>query len=145
MIDKSIINERVARIRKLLLKLKQIRDMDEKEFENDFDKQLIAERSLQIIAQAILDIGNHIIAHHGWGKPESYRQIISLLYQNKALSDNYQKELEGLASLRNILVHDYISLKPDILYKDISNGIAAIEFFIKEIMKNYGSNNYNEK
>jgi len=140
MINKVIINDRIARIRKLLLKLKQIRDLEEKDFEKDYDKQLIAERSLQIVAQAILDIGNHIIAHHGWGKPESYRQIITLLYQNNALSEGYQKELEGLASLRNILVHDYLSLKPDILYKDISNGITAIEFFIKEIITKYGDN-----
>ncbi len=140
MINKDIVNERVARIRKLLLKLKQIRELEEKDFGKDYDKQLIAERSLQIIAQAILDIGNHIIAHHGWGKPESYRQIITLLYQNKALSEGYQNELEGLASLRNILVHDYLSLKPDILYKDISNGISAIEFFIKEIITKYGDN-----
>ncbi len=138
MIDKTIINDRIAKIRKYLQRIKKLTNLNEREFIDDFDSQMIAERSLQIMAQAMLDIGNHIVAHHGWGKPETYRQIITILYQNGILTEEYLKELEGLAGLRNILVHDYLSIDPNIIYQDLVNGIEAIQYFIKEIEKKFG-------
>jgi len=138
MIEKEIIHSRVSRIRKLLLRLKKIVEMSKIDFEADYDSQLISERALQIIAQAILDIGNHLIAHHGWGKPESYREVITILVKRNIVNKKYQSELEGLAGLRNILVHDYLTIKPNIIFDDIRNGIEAIEHFLEVMINRYG-------
>lgn len=114
-------------------------------FEQDIDAQLITERSLQIIAQAMLDIGNHIIAHFGWGKPDSYKEIITILSQHDIIPREYQQALEGLAGLRNILVHDYLSINPEILFKDMNSGIIAIDAFIRGIEKRFNSVNTNKE
>ena len=145
MIDQTILNTRISRIRKLLSRLQTIVDMNSSEFEQDLDSQLITERGLQVIAQAILDIGNHLIAHHGWGKPESYRQVITILAQNKIIPQKYQTELEGLASLRNILVHDYLAIDPNLLYQDLQSGLGAIEVFIREVEQKFGKTIDNTK
>jgi uncharacterized protein YutE (UPF0331/DUF86 family) len=112
--------------------------MSKTDFEDDYDSQLISERALQIIAQAILDIGNHLIAHHGWGKPESYREVITILVKRNIIHKQHQSELEGLAGLRNILVHDYLTIKPNLIFDDIRNGIEAIEYFLEVMINNYG-------
>ena len=138
MIDQIILNTRISRIRNLLTRLRVIIDMTSSDFEQDEDSQLITERGLQVIAQAILDIGNHLIAHHGWGKPESYRQVITILAQKKIIPQKYQVELEGLASLRNILVHDYLAIDPNILFQDLQSGLEAIEVFIREVELKFG-------
>ena len=115
------------------------------EFEQDIDAQLITERSLQIVAQAMLDIGNHIIAHFGWGKPDSYKEIIIILSQHDVIPREYQLALEGLAGLRNILVHDYLSINPEILFKDMNSGIIAIDAFIRGIEKRFSSVDANKE
>jgi len=139
MIDHTIVNTRIARIRKLLSRLQIIISINESDFEQDLDSQLITERSLQIIAQSMLDIGNHLIAHHGWGKPESYRQVMTILVQQNIIPQKYKTELEGLASLRNILVHDYLAIDPKILYQDLRRGMEAIKIFIMKIETKFGT------
>lgn len=137
MIDYDIVATRIAKIRKMLVYLKEVPIKTKEEYEKDIRQQLITERSLQITTQAILDIGNHIIAHFGWGKPESYREIISTMVTNKIVSEEYKSQLEGLAGLRNILVNGYLTINPNILYKDVVNGIKVIEAFIYEIEKKF--------
>ncbi len=136
-IDYDIVAARIAKIRKMLTYLKEVPTTTKEEYEKDMRQQLITERSLQITAQAILDIGNHIIAHFGWGKPESYREIISILIANEIVSEEHKSQLEGLAGLRNILVHGYLAINPNILYEDVVNGIKTIEEFICEIEKRF--------
>ena len=103
MINEDILGERIARIRHLLPNLIRLREISLEEFENDEDMQLIIERSVQVIAQAILDIGNHIIAHFGWEKPGTYKSVISLLVKKSIISNEHKSHLEGLAGLRNLL------------------------------------------
>ncbi|MFX1511544.1 MAG: DUF86 domain-containing protein [Promethearchaeota archaeon] len=137
MINYDIVATRIAKIRKMLVYLKEVPTKTKEEYEKDIRQQLITERSLQITAQAILDIRNHIIAHFSWGKPESYHEIISTLVTNKIVSEEYKSQLEGLTGLRNILVHGYLTINPNILYKDVVNGIKAIKAFIYEIEKKF--------
>lgn len=137
MIDKNIISSRIAKIRKLYSKLEEIKENSETEYINNYDMQLITERSLQIISQAVLDIGNHLIAHHGWEKPETYRDIMRILGRNKIINEENRRTLEDLASLRNLLTHNYLTIDPKIIYKDVKEELPAIKYFIKRINELY--------
>lgn len=137
MINRDIISSRIAKIRKMLNFLNKAAKMSKNDYFEDVEFQIVTERGIQIIAQAILDIGNHLISHFGWGKPETYRQVISILVSNGVLPEKIRKDLENLTGLRNILVHDYININHEILYGEIINGISSIEAFIIAIEEKY--------
>lgn len=41
-------------------------------------------------------------------KPDTYREVILSLGQNKVLPQKFSKEIANMISFRNILVHDYM-------------------------------------
>ena len=137
MVNREIIIQRLTVIKKYLKYLKKLKLVSFEEFELDEEFQIIIERSLQIIGQSILDLGNHIIAENEWDKPQSYKDIITILKTKKVINTKYSDVLAGLISLRNILVHDYVSVDVDIIYHETIDQIHVIEYFIDQIEKLY--------
>ena len=68
---------------------------------------LALERALQVAAEAIFGIGHHVLAGRGRPVPPKYRDVLPALAADGALSAEVAKKLDGLAGLRNLLVHDY--------------------------------------
>lgn len=71
------------------------------------------ERGLQLGAEIILDVGNHILSAQYGVSPADYGDIVKQLAQQGILDQELKERLEGLAGFRNILVHDYIRLDPE--------------------------------
>jgi uncharacterized protein YutE (UPF0331/DUF86 family) len=72
-----------------------------------------AERGLQIAAQAVFDIGNHVLAGGFAERPSDYAAIPGMLCRRGVISPELEVRLKGLAGLRNLLVHDYSRVDPE--------------------------------
>ena len=70
------------------------------------------ERGLQLGAEAVLDIGNHILSAHFGTSARDYEDIITRLGDVGVLPTHLRDRLRGLGGFRNILVHGYLSLDP---------------------------------
>jgi len=64
-----------------------------------------AERGLQLGAETILDIGNHILSAHFGASAKDYESIVGLLAQNGVLEEALAARLQGLGGFRDTLVH----------------------------------------
>lgn len=71
------------------------------------------ERYLQLAIEALLDIGNHLLAERGLARPETYADVFRLLSEADLLSEQLLEESVGMAGFRNLLVHDYMRLEPE--------------------------------
>ena len=71
-----------------------------------------AERGLQIAAQAVFDIGNHVLAGGFAERPTDYAAIPGMLCRRGVISPELEARLRGLAGFRNLLVHDYARVDP---------------------------------
>jgi len=60
-IERHTIATRLELIRKYLNHLQQFKSVSLDEYRQDFDKQLIAERLLQLILEAATDINNYLL------------------------------------------------------------------------------------
>jgi uncharacterized protein YutE (UPF0331/DUF86 family) len=69
-----------------------------------------AERGLQVGAEVILDIGNHILTAHFGVSPEDYEDIITQLGVHGVIDSDLQGRLKGLGGFRNVLVHGYLRI-----------------------------------
>jgi uncharacterized protein YutE (UPF0331/DUF86 family) len=85
--------------------LKKGAELKEEEFLRDEIMQLAIERSLQIATQSVIDISTHLIAHHHWGTPETYKDSIEIIINHGVIDKKLGSNLVELVKLRNVIVH----------------------------------------
>jgi len=102
---------------------------------HDLDTQEIVVLNLQRAIQAALDLAAHVIAARGWGLPDSLKRHFTMLEQEGAISGDLARRLEAMAGLRNIAVHDYDTLSPDILERIVAERLGDLEEFADAIRR----------
>ncbi len=87
----------------------------------------------------MFDIGRHIIAKKGLGKPEIYSHIFELLGQHGIISSEFSKQIKGMAGYRNRLVHEYFHITAEELYNLLNTRLEDFEqfsIFMVEFLEN---------
>lgn len=87
------------------------------------------ERTLQIAIEASLDLASHIISCHGFREPQDNKDCFQVLLENKLLSTDLAESLKRMAQFRNVVVHDYIRINPEIVYTIVQENISDIVSF----------------
>lgn len=106
------LSERLGRLEPLKAKSKL-------EFEADPYLRDIAERNLEVAAQCVLDISHRLISLSGAQKPQDYYEAIRRLGELGVLTPEFAEHLAPLAGFRNILVHEYLQVDWDEVYKNL--------------------------
>ena len=70
------------------------------------------ERGLQVAAQSVFDIGNHILSGGFGERPADYAAVPVALARHGVIGSGHEARLHGLAGFRNLLVHDYARIDP---------------------------------
>lgn len=91
------------------------------------------ERTLHLCIECCLDIGNHIIADNGWREPLDNKDIFAVLAENNVLSMEILSNLQKMAQFRNVLVHDYAKIDPEIVFVILKKDLTDIQEFIQDI------------
>jgi len=107
------IRDRLAKLEEVISRLETLRDIEREAFKSDFRNMWLAERGLELGAQAILDIGNHILAGHFGESAREYEEILERLGARQVLSAGLTSRLRGLGGFRKILVHGYLTIDTD--------------------------------
>ncbi len=112
----NLIQERLTHIRTSGNRLRRLIGLSKEEFLSDPDNFAIAEHHLRRSLEAILDIGRHILAKKGLGKPQDYRSILLTLGQHDILPQEFVNRIRGMAGYRNRLVHGYADVSSEEIY-----------------------------
>jgi len=91
------------------------------------------ERGLELASSVILDIGNHILAGVYGISVDEYEEILEKLCEKAMISAALYQELRGLGGFRNILVHGYLRLSPELVYKHFQKALSTFPKFMAEI------------
>jgi len=130
--EESVI-ERLKKLEEVLAKLGERARITLEEYQRDTDARWIIERGLELGSSAILDIGNHVLAGAFQISVEEYEQILERLCEKDVISPDLHSELRGLGGFRNILVHGYLTLNPDLVYEHYRRALRSFPRFIAEI------------
>lgn len=107
------IRERLLRLDAVINGLVKLSALDRKVFLEDLASLWALERGLQLGAEIVFDIGNHILATCYGVIPDRYEDIPNALQREKVIRPELRDRLQGLGGFRNILVHDYLRLDPE--------------------------------
>ncbi|WP_172675888.1 DUF86 domain-containing protein [Propionispora sp. 2/2-37] len=113
--------------------LKDVQDVTAEEFMRNKQLRRYVERTLQVAIEACLDIGSHWIADQGWREPATYREIFVVLAENGVLTQEQAATYQKMAQFRNLLVHDYARIDPEILLSILKRNLTDLEFFLQRM------------
>lgn len=70
---------------------------------------------------------NHVISDRNYRKPETYGEILHILAEEGIISRGLMDKLEGMAAFRNLLVHDYLRVDHERVYKALNDNLKYFE------------------
>lgn len=111
----------MERLYECLTKLEPLRLKAREEFEKDGYLRDIVERNLEIAAQCCIDMANRIISLDGLTKPTDYYGAFLHLGEADILPLDFAKKMAPLAGFRNILIHEYLSINWDEVYRNLQD------------------------
>jgi uncharacterized protein YutE (UPF0331/DUF86 family) len=129
----------IRRLRHLGVQLKLLSEIGARgreTFDRDELVRLAAERALQVAIQAAADIANHVLAEDSDVTPEDYGSTFSALADLGVIDRDLARRLRAAAGLRNVLVHVYVDIDPDLVWAavtqtdDLAAFAAAIERYV---------------
>jgi len=136
LVDRYVVQARVAKIREYLVLLRRIRRMsDERRFVSDPLIYGNAERYLQLAIQSVLDISNHTVADLGLGLPADSKELFALLARRRIVSARLADRLTSMAGFRNLLVHEYLEIDRHRVYRALEDDLGDFERFITAVSK----------
>ncbi|MFY9823834.1 MAG: DUF86 domain-containing protein [Thermoanaerobaculia bacterium] len=124
---------RLAKLDGVISDLEDFAAMDPAALSRSHRDMLALERSLQVGASLVFDIGSHILSAAYGVSAGEYEEIVGLLFQRGVLSAGLRGRLKGLGGFRNVLVHEYIDLDPDRVLDFLAKAPGEFDDFAHEI------------
>ena len=132
-VDKDIIKRKLAVIVRNLEALGGISQLTILEYEKDLYRRKAAERLLQELIEAAIDINTHLIVELGGTVPDSYYETFLALGSLQVLSSDLARSLAPSAGLRNRLVHEYDAIDDSVVYNSVGQAVKLYTEYIRAI------------
>ena len=134
MVDKHLILRKFATLEEYLSQMNEYANISLKDYADDWKIQRIVERTLQMMIETCLDISSHIISDEKLRVPETYADMFRILVQNSILEEPHLEAFEKMAKFRNIVVHDYEKINPEIVVAILRNNLQDFKEFQASII-----------
>lgn len=129
------IEKRLDELSERLARLEPLRSRSRIEFEQDAYLRDIVERNLEIAIQCCIDICHRIISIENARKPADYHEAILLTGELGIVPPAFARKIAPMAGFRNILVHEYLVLDWDEVYKNLQQ-LSDLEQFT-DLIRNW--------
>ena len=124
------VRSRLLKLEQVVSRLQQFSGLGRDELREDFRAAWTVERGLQLAAEIVFDIGNHILSAHFAVTAQDYEDILTQLAAQGVLDGALRERLRGLGGFRNILVHGYLALESDRVAEALSRAPRDFSAFI---------------
>jgi uncharacterized protein YutE (UPF0331/DUF86 family) len=131
--DKERLAKYIQELEGYLGHLAELQRYPEEEFLSDWRIHDLADRQLHLTLETFLTVGEIVISECGFRKPDTYADIPRILCENKVIGKQLNEELVDLARFRNVLVHGYLHLDHERVYRHVHTDPRIIEDFIEVI------------
>lgn len=129
------IRERLLRLEEVISELDGLRAMGEAAVHGTLRDRWSVERGLQLGAETLFEIGQHILSARFGVAPQDYEDIVPQLAARGVVTPELANRLKGLGGFRNLLVHEYARLDPVRVLENLSRAPTDFGDFIAAIRR----------
>lgn len=104
-----------------------------KDLATDIREQRFTLHTLQLAAQAALDVASHIVSDEHLGEPQTSRDLFGLLARHGWIDADLATDLEDMAGFRNILVHGYADVDLGVVEDVVRHRLDDLLAFVQAI------------
>jgi uncharacterized protein YutE (UPF0331/DUF86 family) len=134
--DKNIVLGKVANIQRCLQRIREVTNLDPQTLDG-FNVQDIFVLNLQRAVQSTIDLAAHVVSSEGLGLPANMKEHFLMLQRAGVISEFLANKMTSMVGFRNIAIHDYESIDPDILKSILKTNLPDLEEFYTTILKRY--------
>lgn len=124
MVDRDLVLKKLAYIETRVQELKTLSRLDA--LETDIREERFVVHTLQLAAQAAIDVASHIVSDDRLGEPRTNAELFELLHRAGWLGPELARSLRNLAGFRNIVVHGYEDVSLDIVRDIVRNHLPDL-------------------
>ena len=135
MLDRPVVEVDLQNMEEALSNLGRHTGLSLEEFTSDLSYIWIAEKGLEILIQNLFDIGAHILASEVRNDWDDYGDIIVKLGQHGIIPMEFSERIQGMAGLRNILIHEYLRVDIPRIYDYLQNRLGDFTQFMAYIQQ----------
>lgn len=126
MVETEVIREKLKYLAEYIADLEQDQTISLHEFLNNKKIRRYIERTLHLAIECCLDMGSHIISSEKLREPESNKDIFHVLAENGYIPQRELAEFSKMARFRNLIVHSYAKIDPEIVYTILKCNVADL-------------------
>ena len=138
MVDRQVIESHLQNMEEALANLGRYRNLSLEEFRDDLSLVWIVEKGLEILIQNLLDIGAHILASEIKTDWDDYGEIILKLGHHGIIPIDFSERIQGMAGLRNILIHEYLRVDVPKLHDYLENRLGDFTEYMSFVQEYLG-------
>ncbi len=131
MTDAELVAKKLASIETYV---RELRELARPELlRKDVREQRFVEHTLQLAAQAALDVASHIVSDDRLGEPRTNREIFDLLAGAGWIEDDLAAVLRNVIGFRNVIVHGYDTVDLGIVEDVVRNHLDDLLAFVEAV------------
>jgi len=134
-VDKTLLLRKCAELEEYLGQIKEYTNVSAEQYSKEWRTQRIVERTLQMMIESCADIAGHIISDRGYRVPTSYADTFRVLYEKDILTKDLLETMEKISKFRNIIVHHYDRIAPEIIVNILRKDLDDFLIFKNAIIK----------
>ena len=139
--DKEVLQRLIKEIEEAISEIERCVSIDEDDFIRDRTLRFSLRYSVIQAVESAADLGIVILEKIFKTTASSYRDVFRKLVLKGIIPLDVGKDLEKMASLRNMIVHRYWEIDDTLIYRGAKEGgIESIKRYI-EVIKNYTEKN----
>lgn len=133
--DMEVIESKLIFLREYLNDLKEYETITLSQYRKSKKDQRFVERTLHLACECCLDIAAHIISRKGLREPRDNKDLFNVLFENGVISEPVSNVMIKMAKFRNIIVHDYARIDPEVMVGILRKNLNDLKSFSREILQ----------
>lgn len=133
--NREVIEKHLEDLATRVARLRRYQGLPLEEFRADWERAYAAERLLQTAIQNVIDIGAHILSDLGDNRWDEYRDIPARLFAQGVIPREQVAPLQAMVGMRNVLVHQYVEVDVEKVYRAIQESLCDFDRFAQAIVE----------
>jgi uncharacterized protein YutE (UPF0331/DUF86 family) len=133
--DRQTLARKLDYLRQQLETLEPYRALPKEDLLANLERRFAVERMLELSIQSVIDVSRLLVALEDWRPLRDERDALLLLAERKIIPDELAECLLKAKGFRNVLVHDYVAIDPELLLAHLREDMGDLWSFAKHLAR----------